>query len=1043
MTLSEIAIRRPVFAWMLMTALIIFGAISFNRLGVSLFPDIEAQSININVTWPGAAPEVMETEVVDRLEQALVSVVGVKEISSSMRQGIANITLELYPGTNVDAALLEVQSGISRVRLPDQADRPVITRNSPSDNPIMWIGVNSDVLSLAELITYADLNFRDQFQTLPGVGEIILSGFAERNLRVWIDREKLQQYELTALDVQRALESEHIEVAAGYLENERKEVNLRVMGEGLTVEQVGEILITQRGGRPIYNTTIRLRDVARIEDGLNDVRRLSKIGLDKTIYGQKYGGRMKEGEQIVSFRGIGLGIRKLPGANAVAVGDAVIKKVEEIRARLPETINMQVNFDQNVFTREAVHETEFTLIVAAVLTSLVCWLFLGSWTSTLNVILAIPTSVLGTFIIMYFSGFTLNFFTLLALSLSIGVVVDDAIMVLENIVRHKEMGKSSWRAALDGAREITFPALAATFAIVAIFFPLAFTSGIIGKFLYQFAVTFSAAVLLSYVEAITLTPMRCSQFLQVARVNFLTRLVDAVLHGVAVVYRGALERALRHPVWVLFVGLVAFVASLGIFRWVPKEFSPAQDQSIIFVRFQTPVGSSLEFTQKKMEEVEAYLKRRADTLRYFIAVGGFGGGEVNTGIAFVTLVPPSQRALRQQEVIEEYRRDLNKIDELFAQPVDLSRSGFTGGGRDLPIQFSLQGPNYGVLKELTDRLMETMRTEKIAVDIDTDFKLGQPEWHIIPDRVAAAQRGVTMEALGRTLSVAIGGVRAGKFTNDARRYDVRIKLEKEQRQALEDVLSLKVRNLYGELVEVREVVKVEEKDSLQVITRRNRERAIRISANNAPGVSQSEALRLIEKKASEILPPGYRIVLSDNAQAFKEAFSELSFTLILGVVIAYMVLASQFNSFVHPFTILLTMPFSVSGAFVALYLSGQTFNIYSFIGLILLMGIVKKNGILLVEFTNVSRIRDGLGLVEAILRAGVVRLRPIVMTSFTTIVAALPAALALGPGAESRIPMAVTVIGGVLVSTVFTLFVVPCAYRVLAWSERFKPPAED
>ncbi|MDW8349365.1 MAG: efflux RND transporter permease subunit [Verrucomicrobiae bacterium] len=1042
MTLSEIAIRRPVFAWMLMSALIIFGAITFNRLGISFFPDIEAQSINISVTWPGAAPEVMETEIVDRLEQALVSVVGVKEINSSIRQSIANITLELYPGTNADAAILEVQSGVSRVRLPDQADNPIITRNSPSDNPIMWIGVNSDSMSLAELIAYADLNLRDQFQTLPGVGEIILSGFSERNLRVWIDRNKLEQYELTALDVQRALESEHIEVAAGYLENPQQEINLRVMGEGLSPESVGEILITQRGGRPIYNTTIRLRDVARIEDDLNDIRRVSKIGLDKTIYTQKYGAQLKPGEHVVGFRGIGLGIRKLPGANAVAVSDRVKQRVEEIRKRLPPSINMQVNFDQSVFTREAVHETEFTLILAAILTSLVCWIFLGSWTSTLNVIMAIPTSVLGTFIIMYFSGFTLNFFTLLALSLSIGVVVDDAIMVLENIVRHKEMGKSSWRAALDGAREITFPALAATFSIVAIFFPLAFTTGIVGEFLFQFAVTFSAAVLLSYVEAITLTPMRCSQFLQVGRVNFLTRGVDALIHWLSARYVEALRIAIAHR-WKVLAGCAAlFFISLQILSWVPKEFAPAQDQSIIFVRFQTPVGSSLEFTVGKMEEVEAYLKRREDTLRYFIAVGGFGGGEVNTGIAFVTLVPPSQRKLRQQAIIEEYRRDLNRIEDLFVQPVDLSRGGFTSGARDLPIQFSLQGPSHDTLKKISDQFIEMMKRERIAVDIDTDFKLGQPEWHIIPNRVEAARRGVTMEALGRTLNVAVGGVRAGKFTNDARRYDVRVKVEDKQRQTLEDVLSLKVRNLYGELVAVRDVVTVEKRDSFQVITRRNRERAIQISANNAPGITQAEALARVQNYAKEVLPPGYRLVLSDNAQAFKEAFADLSFTLFLGVVVAYMVLASQFNSFVHPFTILLTLPFSVSGAFGAMFVTGQTFNIYSFIGLILLMGIVKKNGILLVEFTNLSRTRDGLGLEESILRAGAVRLRPIVMTSFTTIVAALPAALAWGPGAESRVPMAVTVIGGVLVSTLFTLFVVPCAYRVLAWSERFKPRTE-
>lgn len=1019
MTIADLSIKKPVFAWMLMSAMIIFGAISLGRLGVSLLPDVEAPTLLITTQWPGAAPEVMETEIVDRLEQALVNVTGIDNLKSTIRQGNAQMELKLIPGRNVDAALLEVQSNISRIRLPLDVEPPQIFKVSPSDQEIMWLGISSPTRSLVDLTIYADRHLRDKFQIIPGVGEILLSGFAERNLRVWVDLDKLDEYELTILDVQNAIRTQHNETAAGIIENPKREVNIRVMGEGLNPEEIGNILITQRGGQPIFNSQIRIRDVARIEDSLNDLRSVSKID---------------------GVRGAGLGFRKQRGYNSVEVADRILKTLDEIKKTLPEDIRITVNYNETVFTREAVEETKFTLLLSAILTALVCWLFIGSWSSTVNILLSIPTSVLGTFVILYALGFTLNIFTLLALSLAIGIVVDDAIMVLENIVRHVEMGKDRKQAAADGANQIMFAALSASLAIVAVFLPVAFIHGIIGQFLYQFGVTISAAVMLSLVEAVTLTPMRCSQMLKVQRQNALTQVVDASFHRLTSLYSKILPALLNHRVLTCLVMGTVFLVSVPLEKIVPKEFSPAQDMSTVMLLFETPIGYSLEATEQKLTEVEQYLKdKRPEVNTYFMAVGGFMGGSVNSAIMFINLVPRNERKLSQQEIIDTMREEMAGIQDLKIIYIDLSKSG-PEGGFNRPIMFSLQGPSLDGLRRESARLIEIMKERNLGVDIDTDFKEGQPEVRVRINRENAAARGVTAEAISQTVAFAMGGVREGKFTNDDRRYDLRIRLEPGQRADVADLKRLKVRNLHGELIPITSVIDYEEITTLQTIARRDRERAITISANNPPGKTEGQCLAEIQKIADETLPDGYRLVPSDAAEQFIEFGQQMIFALGLGVLVAYMILASQFNSFGHPFIILLSMPYGLSGALIALWLGGQSLNLYSFIGLILLMGIVKKNAILLVEFTNQVREHEGLNVRDALLKASPIRLRPVLMTSFATIAAAVPPALAIGPGAESRIPMALTIIGGMTVSTVCTLVVVPASYSIFeslkAWTLR-------
>ncbi len=1014
MILSDISIRRPVFAWMLMFGLIVFGAISFSRLGVSQMPDIDFPVLEVRTTWDGAAPEIMESELVDKIEQAVIAIEGLKEVRSTIRAGQATVELELDLDRDIDAALQEVQAALSQVRLPLNVDPPIIRKNSTESEPVIRIGL-SGKQSLRELVEYVDNFLLDQFQVLPGVGEVSLSGYSDRNLRIWVDNEKLKQYDLTILDLQRAIELEHTELAGGYIENAKQEMNVRTMGEGLTAEAVGEILISSRGGQPIYDTSIRIKDVARVEDGLSDVRRLARVS----------------GEP-----GVSLGISKQRGSNEVKVGKVVKQKMEELQATLPEGMKLQVNVDFTQFVEESVKATEHELLLAGALTAIICFVFLGSFSAGFNIILSIPTSIIGTFTILYFSGFTLNTFTLLALALAIGIVVDDAIMVLENITRHFHMGKGKVRAAREGAREITFAATAATIAVIAIFLPVAFMEGVIGKFFYQFGITITAAVALSLLEAITLTPMRLSQMMiRREKPSIFERASNAVFDFIANAYRATLKVTLKLR-WPLLIGAtVLFVFSLRLGGQLRQEFVPPQDQNFIRMPIQAPVGSSLAHTDTITREIEKYLKSRPEVLRYFVAVGGIGGVP-NQSFAAVTLVDKSKREKSQSEVIQEFRKDLGTMKGVKISYQDLSTRGLTPR-RSQPVEFNLRGPDYAVLDSSAKEIMKRLEETGLVVDLDTNYRAGMPEVRITPDREASALRGVSMDVIGRTINAAIGGIREGKFTKDGRRYDVRIRLNPEERLTEDDVKKLTVRTSYGEVIPLSDVVSITTESTLQTISRVNRQRSISVTANLAEGASQSVALEKAAAIAADVLPPGYTFNLEGGAKTFTESFQSLWFAFIVGIIVAYMVLASQFNSFIHPFTVLLALPFSITGALATLYATDQSLNLFSAIGVILLMGIAKKNSILLVEFTNAKR-EEGMPLMEAILTAAPIRLRPILMTSAATMGAALPLALGIGPGAETRQPMALAIIGGVLVSTLFTLVVVPCAYAVLSNLEHKK-----
>ena len=1005
MTLSDLSIKKPVFAWMLMILFMVLGGISFMRLGVSQMPDVDQPTVNISLAWEGAAPEIMENDVVDIVEDAVMSIQGIKNISSSCRQGSANVTIEFDLNRDIDVAIQDVQAKLAQAqrRLPADMDPAVVSKNNPEDQPIMFVALVGP-RSPQALSDVVRNQIKDRLQTVPGAGEISLGGgFLERNVRIWLDAKRLEAYQLSADQVIDALRREHVEVPAGRIEGPYKEINVRSEGEALTLDDFRRIVLRAEG-----LAQVRLQDVAVVEDGLEDRRRIARSNGEPSQ---------------------GIGVRKQRGANAVAVAKGVRAQVAEIQKTLPPDLSLQIVFDSTPFIEDSIHEIQVTMVLAVFLTAFVCWLFLGSFSSTINIVLAIPTSILGTFAVMYFMGFTLNTFTLLALSLSIGIVVDDAIMVMENIFRHREMGKNRVDAARDGAREITFAAMAATVAIIAIFLPIAFAEGIIGKFLFQFGVVLSVSVFLSLIEALTIAPARCAQFLDVTqRSTRLGRSVDFLFEKLASAYGRALRPTIRWR-WAVFTGsLVIFGASLFVFTKIPKELVPSQDQGRFLARLQTPVGSSIDFTDRLCRFVEEDMAKQPEVERYFMAVGGFGGGEVNTANLFITLKPRKERKRSMQEMIE-YTRKFNAIPDLRVDPQDLSSQSIFGR-RGKNLEASIQGPDWNKIATLANRLMDKMEADPLFRDVNTNYLVGMPEIHIVPDRKRAAEAGVSMAAIGNTVGALIGGTRVGKYKDQGRRYDVRVRVLRNQRLRSEDVRSIRVRSAAGDLVPLSEVVTIEERPTLLTINRKNRERAIEVNANVPPGLSHDRAFAAVEKYWTEVQEEGYRMYWTGTAQTAQETQASLLLVMGLGLFIAYVVLASQFNSFIHPVTVFLALPFSVMGALIVLWAAKLSINIYSAIGIILLMGIAKKNSIILVDYTNQARDR-GSDWKSAILGACPVRLRPILMTSISTMVGAVPAAMSIGPGAELIKPMALSVIGGIAVSTLFTLFVVPSFYGMV------------
>lgn len=1017
-----------------MAALLIFGGISYSRMGISQLPDVDFPVVTITVTWQGASPDIMETAVADIIEDAVMSIDGIQLVTSNSQQGQTQITIQFQLDQDIDAALLLVQTKLSQAQknLPQTIDPPIITKTNPNDQPIMWTALyNPQGGKIRSLSLFVRDHLKDTLTTIEGVGDVNMGGYLEPQMRIWLDPTKMEGRQITAQDVIDAVNSEHQLTPTGYQVNEGQETYVRVYPEFRNAKECGELFIPTRGGLPNFMRT-KISDVGYCEEATDEVRRISRFNTIQPT--------------------VGLGIVKQHGTNAVAIGDAVKEKLKELRDILPNGLKLDIVTDTTVFIKDSVRELLITLTLAVILTSLVCYLFLGTFSSAINVILAIPVSLIGSFIILNAMGFTLNSFTLMGLSLSIGIVVDDAIMVLENITRHYEEGKNRVYASLVGAKEITGAATAASVAILAIFIPVVFMEGIVGKFFFQFGITLSVAVMISLLEALTLAPMRTSQFLQKSGGNRITKPVSRLMDWLIIKYKAALKVCLNYRTLILAVTLGLFLGSLFIANFLRKEFLPPQDQSRFLVTLYTKMGSSLNFTDGVFKEAEEFYKSRPEIEKFYVAVGGFGGGLVNQGITFVTMKDPGDRPIAtpfkkpptQQKFMEYLRVELAKLPGVERVSIlDLSLTGFSAQ-RGYPIEFVLQGPDWQKLANLSLEMRKKLKESGLMSDVDSDYNPNMPVTEIYPDRERAVSRGVSITTIANTITATVGGKKMlpNKYTDaSGHRDDIQVKLNPAHNIGPADLKKIYVRNITGEVVPLQDLIKTKASTTLLTITRYNRERGISIYGNFKEGISQSDVIDHIEKLGKTMLPKGYHLTVSGNSKAFSESFNSLIFALLLGIAVSYMVLAAQFNSLIHPIVILLALPFSITGALAAMYVTNISLNIYSLIGILLLMGIVKKNSILLVEFTNHKR-KEGLDVREALLQACPMRLRPILMTSIATIAGAIPSALAVGAGAEVMRPMSVAVIGGILLSTFLTLFVVPCAYSLFVKLENIKHAEE-
>ncbi len=1004
MNLLEISLRRPVFAWVLMFSLILFGAISFNKLGVSQMPDVNFPVLSLAINYPGAAPEVVESDILTLVEKKLLAVEGIKEMRSTASQGSAQINLEFDIDRNVDVALQEVQSAISQIRFPVGIDPAVITKTNPDDDPILFVSIYGDA-QFPEMIKWADGFLLDQIQFLPGVGEVSFRGFPDRNLRIWIDSEKLKKYELTISDVVDSLKKSNVQSAAGQYIDGKQEVRIRYAGAAVTTKEIGNYRITKRGGQTIEERRFYIKDVARVEDGLADIRRIARVG-DKTA--------------------VSIQVRKQRGANEVSVADSVINKFAELKSQFPKGMNYDVTINYTRSTKATVDLAIEKIWVVSIITIIICFLFLGNMQSAINILFSIPTSIVGTFIIIYFSHFTLNLFTLLALTLSVSIVVDDAIMLLENIVRHYHMGKTSFNAAMDGAKEVLPAAIAASLAVLAVFMPVIFMDGVVGKFFYQFGVTMCAAVLLSLLEAVTITPMRTAAFLSDnMKLSKLEIRLNHFFESLAKKYQNGLRSCFRQKWIILFGSIVFFLGTLFLIKLVKQEFVPTQDQDLIILTAQARPGTSIDETLKLMEPLKKLLNETKEVKGFFTSVG--------PGQAFlpISLIDRSERKLSHTDLMNQLREKARSIQGLRVSMRDISARNLSTGKLN-PIAFNLRGPDLEVLNIKSQEIIKYLEQEKMGVDLDTDYKSGLPELTLVPDRDQLSRKSVSADSVAQVLSGSIAGIREGSYVSEGRQIDIRFKVNENQIKSAEQIKAMYVRNDFGNLIPMSELVQTIETKSLNAISRINRQRSISVYGNLAADQSQSNVLIKTKEFALSILPTGYSFNLEGASASFSSSFKSLVYVLLIGILVAYMILAVQFNSFVDPISVLMALPFSFSGALLILWMTNISLNLFSFIGLIVLMGIAKKNSIMLVEFTVQTAKRDQLTAAEALLKACPVRLRPVLMTSVATLCAALPLIIGESIGIETRRPMGLVIIGGTVISTLFTLYIVPIFYLILS-----------
>ena len=999
MFLSDTSVKRPVLATMLSLSIVLFGAIGYTKLSVREYPDIDPPIISVSTFLPGANPRVMESAVTDILEEELSTVEGLRTLTSTSAEQSTSITLEFNLGRSVESAAQDVRDKVSRVRgrLPREVLEPVIAKQDADAQPFYWLALSGENYSLLDLSDIGDRVVKQRLQTIPGVGNSFIAGERRYSMRIWLSAKELAARDLTVQNVEAAIRSRNVEIPAGRIESENREFTVRSLGELKTPQEFGDLVVANQGGQ-----LVRLKDLARVELGPRDERSMLRFNGTSAV---------------------AVGIVRQSKANMVDVADSIRAALPRIDEALPPGVTLRTAFDQSVYVKRSISETIDTLFLAFVLVVVVIFLFLRNLRATIIPGLAIPVSIVGAFGAMYVLGYSVNTFTLLALILAIGLVVDDAIIVLENAYRHQEeLGEDPTSAAMKGTSEIGFAVIATTISLVAVFAPLAFLTGTTGRLFNEFGVALAGSVVISGFVALTLTPMLCARILRVPKSHGrVYKALEAGLDWMATTYAATLGWAV-HRRWVIIGGAFgSLVLAAVTFKALKSEFIPAEDRGFFMAATTGPQGATVQYTDTYQKQVEQVLAGVPEINSYFSVVGM--GGDVSGGFVFVNMKDWRDRARSTQQVIGGVMPGLFSIPGVMAFAFAPSPIGGFGS----PVQFVVQHPDFDSLTAVMPAFLGRAMQIPGLVNVQSNLKVNKPELTVRYDRDRAEDLGVSVSDVGSTLETMLGGRRVSTFTRDNKLYDVMVQMDPADRATPSDMSSLYVRGRGGELVNLAAVTTVDEGVGPQRLFHFNRVPSFTITANLMPGFTLGEALDSLNAAAATILPRGSSTALSGESREFAESGTALYLAFGLALLVVYMVLAAQFESLIHPFTVLLAVPLAVTGALVTLFLTGSTLNLYSQIGMILLIGLASKNSILLVEYANQLRER-GLGLLEATLEAGRVRLRPILMTAFATIFGALPIALGLSAGSESRQPLGYVIVGGMFVSTFLTLYLVPVVY---------------
>lgn len=1024
MVLSDISIKRPVFATVISLMLIVLGLASLMKLPIREYPAIDPPVVSITTTYRGASAAVVDTQITEIIEAAVAGIEGIKFITSQSRDERSQVTLEFRLSRDVDSAANDVRDKVSRAlaRMPEQADTPVVAKVDGDARPILWVALVSDQLNGMELTEVARRRFVDRLAIVEGVAQVLVLGERKPAMRIWLDRQALAARGLTVQDVEEAIRRENIELPGGRIESQARELTVRTDTRISTPDQFRRVVISRTAAGQVL-----LGDVAQVEVAPEDTR----------------------GEYRINGKpAVGLGILRQSTANTLSVADGVKAEVERIRTAIPDGIEVVIGYDESLFIARSIYEVEHALMIALVLVVIVIFFFLRSWRATIIPAVAVPVSIIASFIALAALGFSLNVLTLLGLVLAIGLVVDDAIVVLENVHRRIEEGEEPLLASIRGSREIAFAVIATTLVLVAVFVPLSFMGGNTGRLFTEFGFALAASVVFSGLVALTLTPMMCSKLLKSHQGETrLIRYTEPFFLGMNWVLRKTLSAALAVPLVTLCV--VGALSGLGVilFGVIPKEFAPVEDRATLIIPTTGPEGASFAYTREQVIAIERILQPyvdRGEIQSLFATIGGFQRpAQSNIANIFARLAPWENRDRKQQQIAAELMPQLIAVPGVRAfalNPPSLGQRGFQP-----PVQFVLGGPDYNTLVQWRDRFLERARQNPQLLNMDSNFRETKPEIRVDIDRRKAAELGISIQAVGRTIETMLGSREVGTYVQGGEEYKIMVQARVEDRATPYDLQNIFVRtsaggalgliagsgSSQGQLMPLSNVVTLTERARPQSLAREDRVRAITITASLAPGYTLGEALAFMEGVAREVLPTEARISYRGQSLEFKESSGALYVTFALALLVVFLVLAAQFESFIHPLIILASTPLAVTGGLIALKFTGQTLNVFSQIGMILLIGLMAKNGILVVEFANQLRDR-GLSVRDAVLEASVVRLRPILMTSIATVFGALPLAMATGAGAESRQALGIVIVGGVTFSTFITLYAVPVLYLLLA-----------